>query len=198
MDDDLKNLRDLMEEVGELRADGMFTFGGRKPKRAMYYHRDGEPIFDTDLLPDFMQWAMLFEQTDRHVAVTRTLYGERLSTVYLGMEHGFVNGKALIFETMLFAPEDEQGPRLRLTRTDLTREEREAYEERERYIQKHYPHHQVLQLRYTSEGEAADRHETLRMQCLIPPRWRHFLLWTIGRDSAWSFYDDEDDEDKWT
>jgi hypothetical protein len=68
--------------------------------------------------------------------------------------------------------------------------EREAFEA---HIAKHYPHDQ-LQLRYATRAEAEDSHQKLKLQCLIPPRWRHFLLWTIGQDRTWRHYEDEDEE----
>jgi len=27
--------------------------------------------------------------------------------------------------------------------------------------------------------------EELKLQCLIPPKWRRFLLYTIGEDATW-------------
>jgi len=201
MDNDLLNpMEALTMELEALRDRDYPLFAAvqnLRTERPQYYHRDGTPFVSDDLMPDFLQWALIFEATDRHVAVTRTIYGERLSTVYLGMDHGFVGGKPLIFETMLFAPDDAPCPKLRLTITDLTPAERRSNEEREAYLAKHYPHHQRVQVRYATENEAKDRHEKLRLQCLIPPRWRHFLLWTIARDRDWSFYED-DEEDVWT
>jgi hypothetical protein len=167
--------------------------------RPRYFHRDGEPILSNELMPDFMQWAVFFEDTKgRCIGQTRTLYGEKLSTMWLGMEHGYHSGKPLIFETMLFAPQEEGEVERNLA--GLLGKKLDDYEKRQRdqraaYIKKHYPHDQ-LQLRYATENEASDSYETLKLQCLIPPRWRHFLLWTIARDPAWSFYEDEDD-DEW-
>ena len=156
-----------------------------------FFHPDGEPIITDELLPDFYKWALLFEDApSRIVARTQTFYGETLSTVWMGLEHGYQNGRPLIFETMLFAPAPANVPKHILS---ITPEERKAREEERAYNEKYFPHHQ-LQLRYSSEQEAKETHELLVMQCLIPPRWRHFLLWTIGRDATWSHYDEEDDE----
>jgi hypothetical protein len=131
--------------------------------RPKYYRRDGTPYISTPEKPDFLQWAEMFENTkERMVAVDKTLYGERLSTVFLGLDHSFEFGPhvPILYETMLFAPRSE------------------------RSLKKNYPHDQ-LQLRYATEREASDRHEELKLQCLIPPRWRRFLLYTIGEDAAW-------------
>ena len=81
-------------------------------ERPMYYHRDGTPIVDTELLPASMQWALMFEDSKgRIVGHTNTLYGERLSTVWLGLDHEFFVGRPLIFETMLFAPKRNEAQR---------------------------------------------------------------------------------------
>jgi hypothetical protein len=77
--------------------------------------------------------------------------------------------------------------------TEELKQEKETCERQKAYNKKHFPHNQ-LQLRYSSENEARDKHEELKMQCLIPPRWRHFILWTIGRQEAWRYYDDEDED----
>jgi hypothetical protein len=154
--------------------------------RPRYYHRDGTPIVSNELMPDFMQWAMLFEERDaRTIANTKTLYGERLSTVFLGLDHSFGFGPPLIFETMLFAP--NEGHRLRRFlrgESELTEQERTDYKLAEEYIAKHYPHDQ-LQLRYSTEEQAWDSHEQLKLHCLIPPRWRRFLLGTVGGYEMW-------------
>jgi hypothetical protein len=149
-----------------------------------------------------MQWALLFEQTEaRIVGQTRTLYGEKLSTVFLGLDHNYSRtGPPILFETMLFAPmSDEERDRTRRSLSafandqTLSDDDQLKRQEHAAYIEKHYPHDQ-LQLRYATDREASDRHQTLKLQCLIPPRWRHFLLWTIARDPAWSFYNDEDND----
>lgn len=52
--------------------------------------------------PDLIVWAKWLEKTDRTVRQTRV--GEqRVSTVFLGLDHSFVDGtKPLVFETMVF------------------------------------------------------------------------------------------------
>jgi hypothetical protein len=149
-------------------------------------------------MPDFMQWALLFEERkERIVGNTKTLYGERLSTVFLGLDHSFLSiGPPLIFETMLFAPDPSAKLRVRnfLRPTELTDSEREQCERDKKHIAKHYPHDQ-LQLRYSKEREAMDMHEQLKLHCLIPPRWRGFLLGTIGGFDMWKQYEGQDDDE---
>ena len=157
------------------------------------YYPDGKPILSDDLLPAGMKWAMLFEQ-DRSVGQTKTLYGERLSTVWLGLDHSFSRtGPPLIFETMLFAPRDKEVERKFLheyANNKLTPETEADYDKQRAYLAKHYPHDQ-LQLRYSTRAQAEDKHEQLKLQCLIPPRWRHFLLGRVCGDPTWLNYDEE-------
>ena len=178
--------------------------------RPRHYHRDGTPIVDNELMPAWQQWALLFETENRIVAHTTTLYGEKLSTVWLGLDHSFFGGRPLLFETMLFCPDkwnslrpstEELQHSLEWMRsgqepakTEAQKQRDEENAKRQAHREKYFPHDQ-LQLRYTTENEAADSHETLKMQCLIPPRWRHFLLWTIGRQEAWRNFDDESEDE---
>jgi hypothetical protein len=171
-----------------------------EPTRPDKYYPDGKPILDDDLLSATMKWALLFEQRDanRIVGQTRTLYGEKLSTIWLGLDHSFGHGPPLIFETMLFAPADKK----KATRAYIfavaakTLDEEAAYDHEQAYIKKHYPHDQLC-LRYSTRREAEDSHERLKLQCLIPPRWRHFILGRICGDSTWLDYDDEVREEWW-
>lgn len=161
------------------------------------FYPDGKPILDDELMPAAMKWALLLEQRDgdRIVGQTRTLYGEKLSTVWLGLDHNFSRvGPPLIFETMLFAPDDDKGARrayiLALAKGTVTLDQEALAETRRAYTEKHYPHDQ-LQLRHSTRAQAEDAHERLRLQCLIPPRWRRFILGRVGGDPTWLDYDDE-------
>lgn len=66
------------------------------------YRRDGTLYPDGDA--GLFMWAQDYEDhAKRQVAVSRTIYGEKLSTVWLGLDHRFGGeGPPLIFETMLF------------------------------------------------------------------------------------------------
>lgn len=46
-------------------------------------------------------WIREFAKTDRSIAVTEANNG-RVSTVFLGLDHGFGTGKPVLFETMVF------------------------------------------------------------------------------------------------
>jgi hypothetical protein len=168
-----------------------------KPKPDKFYP-DGSAILDDDLLPATLKWAALFEDTkSRFVGNTTTIYGERLSTIWLGLDHSFGQGPPLIYETMLFAPSDREQDREYMTsywKGGMSPEKKAAYEQRRKYIAKHYPHDQ-LQLRYSTRREAEDSHEQLKLHCLIPPRWRAFLLGTLGGHSMWKRYEYEQDND---
>jgi len=180
--------------------------------RPMYYHRDGTPMVDNELLPATLQWALMFEDVKgRCVGNTRTLYGERLSTMWMGLDHSFFGSRPLIFETMLFAPKRNDAQRDR-DRNRLMRmsaaarrsfetgeewklDEKDEEEKKDDAFRERFPHDQ-MQLRYHTENEAADMHEKLKWQCLIPPRWRHFLLWTIGQQEEWRLYVDDATEQR--
>jgi hypothetical protein len=194
--DDKERLNEIFNDIdgmlGGLVDDPVYQ-SLKSRMKPQYYHRDGTPIVSDELMPDFLLWAMYFETADRRVAEDKTLYGERLSTVFLGMDHSFnfhPDATPILFETMLFAPRSAQ---LEVYSRQRMREAAEkgfknaefVEVEEEKTIAKKYPHDQ-LQLRYATEREAKDKHELLKLQCLIPPRWRRFLLYTIGEDATWA------------
>jgi hypothetical protein len=160
--------------------------------RPRYYYPDGKPIVSNELFPDTLQWALLFNETkQRIVGKTTTLYGENLSTVWLGLDHSFGTGPPLpplIFETMLFAPRTKK---IKCEMKDGVMGISPEQKADEARIARDYPDDQ-LQLRYSTRREAEDSHNALKRQCIVPPRWRHFLLWTIGRIETWKRYEDED------
>ena len=49
---------------------------------------------------DVMEWARWFETADRVVAKS-IVYSATVSTVFLGLNHQFVSGRPLLFETMV-------------------------------------------------------------------------------------------------
>ena len=70
---------------------------------APYFNRDGSPCGDV------LEWAREFETSDRHVGLTQVTdraRSIRVSTVFLGLDHGFGSGPPLIFETMTFPDDD--------------------------------------------------------------------------------------------
>lgn len=61
-----------------------------------YYRRDGSPYPDDGLL----EWA---RDMERGNSVCLTMVGNvRVSTVWLGLDHAWMGGPPLIFETMIF------------------------------------------------------------------------------------------------
>lgn len=98
-----------------------------------YYHRDGKPVVDSpEGLPAWEQWALMFEDSKaRIVGRNKTLYGELLSTVWLGLDHSFGGGSPLIFETMLFPPKGKEN-RDELQLRYAT--EREAYDTHQKLL----------------------------------------------------------------
>jgi hypothetical protein len=55
---------------------------------------------------DLMKWAKWFSNANRRVA-SETIGKSRVSTVFLGIEHSFGEGKPLLFETMVFGGDDD-------------------------------------------------------------------------------------------
>ena len=65
-----------------------------------YYDKDGSPITDV------LAWAEKFEDRGyKRVAHTTLPDGKQVSTVWLGLDHGWGTGPPLIFETMVFPPD---------------------------------------------------------------------------------------------
>ena len=73
-----------------------------------HYILDGRKAVKTDL----MTWAGWIEKRiERHVA-DETINGQRISTVFLGLDHSFGHGPPLLFETMVFGgPMDQEQAR---------------------------------------------------------------------------------------
>lgn len=70
----------------------------------MYFKLDGHHVVECE---DVLEWAMWFETAERHVA-DETVEGYRVSTVFLGLDHGFRHrGTPVVFETMIFSPEGD-------------------------------------------------------------------------------------------
>lgn len=64
----------------------------------MTYILDGHTPVPCD---DILKWAECFGKADRHVA--KDSVGDvKISTVFLGLDHGFSGGPPLFFETMIF------------------------------------------------------------------------------------------------
>lgn len=67
----------------------------------MYYNKNGKKI-------ELLEWAKLLENKDYKVINQEVLPdGKWVSTVWLGLDHQFGEGKPLIFETMVFPKEGD-------------------------------------------------------------------------------------------
>ncbi len=63
----------------------------------MYYDKEGNPITDV------LEWAKLLENKEYKIIKQEILWWRGwLSTVWLGMDHSWGQGKPLIFESVLF------------------------------------------------------------------------------------------------
>lgn len=76
---------------------------------------------------DLLTWAHFFEEGNRRVAET-VVGGTRISTVFLGLDHSFGNGPPLLFETMIFGPEDSDYQTRCSTWAEAERQHAEAVE----------------------------------------------------------------------
>ena len=70
---------------------------------SLYYDRKGQPM-------EMLAWAAKFDDMDYRAVAQHWVRGWMVSTVWIGLDHGFGRGHApLIFETMIFPPGDEAG-----------------------------------------------------------------------------------------
>jgi len=61
------------------------------------------------LCNDLLKWAEWLEKADRRVDKTTITEGVEVSTVFLGLDHSFGEGKPLLFETMVFGGKSDGG-----------------------------------------------------------------------------------------
>lgn len=74
----------------------------------MHFDRDGKPITHQEWLD---LWACGRDGTEseyRRIGLTETEHGT-VSTVWLGMDHGFGRGRPVIFETMIYEDKGDHG-----------------------------------------------------------------------------------------
>jgi hypothetical protein len=79
-----------------------------------WYDMDGKPM-------DLIAWSNKYEGLKRRVAFTELPGGVHVSTVLLGLDHSFGQGRPIIFETLVF-----NGPHNGDMDRYATREEAEA------------------------------------------------------------------------
>lgn len=78
-----------------------------------WYKRNGMP-FGLRTAKTEQGWIQIYKKIERklsdpdykRVARTRLWWGGCVSTIWLGLDHGFGNSKPMIFESMLFGGED--------------------------------------------------------------------------------------------
>lgn len=99
--------------------------------------KNGEPVAE----PDLMTWATAFEGIDRRVKQEHV--GEFfVSTVFLGLDHGWGDGPPILWETMVFQKDKniDYGKDIEQDRCSGSREQAEAMHER---IVKKYVRYQI-------------------------------------------------------
>ena len=70
----------------------------------MYYDKEGQRL-------TMREWTRLLNDFDYRQIGNEERDGVRVSTVWLGLDHGFGIGNPLIFETMVFGGERDQDQR---------------------------------------------------------------------------------------
>jgi hypothetical protein len=79
---------------------------------------DGVPTLETDL----MRWAIWFENLAERI-VGKTVVGDyEVSTVFLGLDHSFGGGVPILYETIIFGPDDAQSDMWRYATAEEARE----------------------------------------------------------------------------
>jgi hypothetical protein len=75
-------------------------------EKPRWWTLDGHTPVPTD---DIMEWGRLFDETPGGRAVGKDTIGDVfVSTVFLGMDHGYGEGPPILFETMVFRGEMDQ------------------------------------------------------------------------------------------
>lgn len=151
-------------------------------ERPMYYRPDGTPYEGPE---PHLQWAADFEK-HRQIKVTRLWWGGRVSTIWLGLDHGFGQRVPLIFESMAFGwrPVNvfAELP-MRLFGSDTVRRWWNEYVEWRRKRNVHIPpgslsylrflsHPDLEQRRYSTKEEALAGHEEMVRYWRFPLPWR--------------------------
>lgn len=101
MNDRERELREAAELGQKIRE-----LIGQPESDPRYFDREGKVIPDDDLLCAHTKWDLLFCDSKYHIVrETCTAFAELIVTVWLGVEHGWREGKPLIFETTLYKPQ---------------------------------------------------------------------------------------------
>lgn len=67
---------------------------------SLFYNKKGERL-------ESLEWAKIFEDRDyKKINYTELPNGFRVSTVWIGVDHNYGDGDPLIFETMVFPPDE--------------------------------------------------------------------------------------------
>lgn len=74
-----------------------------RPLQNYILDEDGNPVPEDDVL----KWAKWFEKNDRKLARDE-VEGITISTVFLGIDHGFFTSQPMLWETMIFGGEHDE------------------------------------------------------------------------------------------
>lgn len=79
------------------------------PMRVRTYVLDfaGNPVLE----PDMAEWGRFMEDADQRIVARDEIGDVTVSTVFLGVDHGWGDGPPLLWETMVFGQRDADGDR---------------------------------------------------------------------------------------
>jgi hypothetical protein len=82
---------------------------------------------------DVLEWGKFFEQTGRRQVARTNIGNVLISTVFLGIDHGWMENEPVLFETMIFnLPEEEDEYQ---TRCSTWQQALEMHNEAVRYVE---------------------------------------------------------------
>jgi len=61
---------------------------------------------------DLMEWSRFFENAEARRVAQTSIHGLWVSTVFLGLDHGWSGGQPILFETMIFRDEKHAPPEI--------------------------------------------------------------------------------------
>ncbi len=85
---------------------------------------------------ELIEWATQLEHMDNHVACEVVLC-KTVSTIWLGLDHGFREERPLVFETMVFS-EYDSGTDIYMDRYSTWDEAVEGHQKAVEWVRKHY------------------------------------------------------------
>lgn len=83
----------------------------KPPGHGRYFILDGKKTVPVETMEDYVKWRAAMSDDVTRVAFTDLNKDVSVSTVFLGVNHNFFNGPPLLFETMVFGGQFDEGIR---------------------------------------------------------------------------------------